>query len=364
MNVAVTLVAALLLGAGFVLQQHAAERAPKEFFLRLALISDLLRRRRWLAGLAVMIAGELASAWSVSHLPLSVVEPLLTTSLLFALALAIPLSGQRLRATELVGVLILGGGVAALSIARAASSPARSFGSPSGWFAAAAIAAVACAFVQAGRRRSGAARATFTGTAAGLVFGIADALTRQTVHIMNAHPVTTLLTSWPVYGLIGASLVGLWLMECAFNAAPLHASLPAVSAAEPAAGILLGVLVFGDAIRTSPAMIAVQAAGLAALVLGVVLVARAPALTVLRPVRRLPQAPRERPALQAAQIIRRPLPAVGAPAGPSAMLTPGTAVSSSAPVPRRSRSALIAVIAASVVVGARFVATAHRASSP
>jgi drug/metabolite transporter (DMT)-like permease len=363
-NVAVTLAAAVLLGAGFVLQQHAAERAPKEFFLRLALISDLLRRRRWLAGLAVMIAGELASAWSVSHLPLSVVEPLLTTSLLFALALAIPLSGQRLRATELVGVLILGGGVAALSVARAASSPAKSFGSPSGWFAAAAIAAVACGFVQAGRRRSGVARATFTGTAAGLVFGIADALTRQTVHIMNAQPVTTLLTSWPVYGLIGASVVGLWLMECAFNAAPLHASLPAVSAAEPAAGILLGVLVFGDAIRTSPAMIAVQASGLAALVLGVVLVARAPALTVLRPVRRLPLAPREHPSRRAgAQIVSRPLPA-GTPGGPSVMLRPSPAVPSSAPVPRRSRSALIAVIAASVLVGARFVASAHRASSP
>jgi drug/metabolite transporter (DMT)-like permease len=307
-NVTVTLIAALLLGAGFVLQQHAAERAPQAFFLRFALIPDLLRRRRWLAGLAVMVAGELASAWSVSHLTLSVVEPLLTTSLLFALALAIPLSGQRLRATELIGVLILGGGVAALSVVRTASSPAESFGSPSGWFAAAGVAVVACAFVQAGRRRSGVARAALTGTAAGLVFGISDALTRQTVHIMSAHPFTALLTSWPGYSLIGASLVGLWLMECAFNAAPLHASLPAISAAEPAAGILLGILVFGDAIRTSPAMIAVQAAGLVALVLGVVVVARAPALTVLRPVRRLPQTPRERVTLPtAAPTISRPL---------------------------------------------------------
>lgn len=292
MNVAVTLIAAVLLGAGFVLQQHAAERAPHGSFLRLELIADLLRRRRWLVGLAVMIAGELASAWSVSHLTLSVVEPLLTTSLLFALALAIPLSGQPLRITELVGVLILGGGVAALSLARTATSPAESFGSSSGWFAAAAIAVVAFGFVQAGRRRSGVGRATLTGTAAGLVFGISDALTRETVHIMNAHPFTALVTTWPGYSLIGTSLVGLWLMEWAFNAAPLHASLPAISAAEPAAGILLGILVFGDAIRTSPAMIAAQTAGLAALVLGVVLVARAPALSVLRPVRRLPQTPR------------------------------------------------------------------------
>jgi drug/metabolite transporter (DMT)-like permease len=166
-----------------------------------------------------MIAGELASAWSVSHLTLSVVEPLLTTSLLFALALAMPLSGRRLHGTELVGVLILGAGVAALSVARTASTHAESFGSPSGWCAAAAVAVVACVLVKAGRRRSGVGRATFTGTAAGLVFGISDALTRQTLHILNAHPFTALLTALPGYSLIGASLVGLWLMECAFNAA-------------------------------------------------------------------------------------------------------------------------------------------------
>jgi drug/metabolite transporter (DMT)-like permease len=282
-NIAVTLIAALLLGVGFVLQQHAAERAPKAFFLQLALLTNLLKRRRWLAGLGVMIAGELASAWSVSHISLSLAEPLLTTSLLFALALAVPLSGQPLRATEVVGVIILCGGVAALSVARTATSPALSFASPSGWLAAAAIAAVAACFLQAGRLKRGLARATLTGTAAGLVFGISDALTRQTVHVMDTHSFSALLTTWPGYSLIGASLVGLWLMESAFNAAPLHASLPAISAAEPAAGILLGILVFGDAVRVSPVMIGVQIAGLLALVAGVFLVARAPALADLRP---------------------------------------------------------------------------------
>lgn len=291
MSIAVTVIAAVLLGTGFVLQQHAAEQAPKAFFLRLALIADLLRKRRWLVGLAVMVAGELVSAWSVSHISLSLAEPLLTTSLLFALALAVPLSGERLRATELAGAVILSGGVAALSVARTASSPARSFASPAGWLAAAAIAGVAVAFVQAGRMRRGLARATFTGTAAGLVFGIADALTRQTVHVMDAHSFTALLTTWPGYSLLGANLVGLWLMESAFNAAQLHASLPAISAAEPAAGIVLGIIVFGDAVRVSPAMIAVQLIGLIALVAGVVLVARAPALSDLRPAHLAPHLP-------------------------------------------------------------------------
>jgi hypothetical protein len=114
-------------------------------------------------------------------------------------------------------VPILGGGVAALSLARTATSPAESFGSSSGWFVAAAIAVVAFGFVQAGRRRSGVARATLTGTAAGLVFGNSNALTRETVRIMNAHPFTALVTTWPGYSLTGTSLVGLCLMEWAFK---------------------------------------------------------------------------------------------------------------------------------------------------
>ena len=58
------LVAAVLLGAGFVLQQDAAQRVPQSDFLRARLIADLLRQPRWLAGLGIMIAGQLLGAWS------------------------------------------------------------------------------------------------------------------------------------------------------------------------------------------------------------------------------------------------------------------------------------------------------------
>jgi hypothetical protein len=282
MVIAITLVAAMLLGVGFVLQQHAAERAPQAHFLRLSLIADLVRRRRWLVGFGVMVAGQLLSAWCVGHLDLTLYEPLLATSLIFALALAVPLSRQRLCASELIGAVILSLGVAALSLSRQPGTPAVSFGSFADWPAAAGIAAIAYCFIHAGHRRSGAWRATLTGTGAGLVFGISDALTRRTVQILDAHSVMGLLTNWPPYCLLAAALIANWLMQNSFSAAPLHASLPAITAAEPVAGILLGVVVFGDVIEISPGLLAVQAAGIVALVLGVVMVARGPVLGQLR----------------------------------------------------------------------------------
>ena len=299
--VVVTLVAAMLCGFGFVLQQHAAEQVRADEFLHLGLIAKLVHNRRWLGGLAALIAGDLIGAWTLGHLDLSVIEPLLTTSLIFALVLAVPLSGQALRRTEIVGAVLLTAGVAALSATRSVRSPSESFGSVSHWPAAALIAAVAVILVQLGRRRSGVWRATLTGIASGLVFGIADALTRSSVLILDGHHPAQLLSTWPGYATIAASIVGLWLMQNAFNAAPLHASLPAVTAAEPAAGIVLGVVVFGDVIHISVWLLALQAAGIAAMVTGVILVARAPVFRDLRlrqiphvALERLPHGPLER----------------------------------------------------------------------
>jgi hypothetical protein len=71
-------------------------------------------------------------------------------------------------------------------------------------------------------------------------------------------------------------------MQSAFSAGPLNVSLPAISAGEPVVGILLGVVVFGDRIQDTPGELAIYAGGLAALVIGVIMVGRSPALSHLR----------------------------------------------------------------------------------
>ena len=112
MEYATTLVAAVLLGIGFVLQQYAARQEPESRFLSPRILTDLLHKPRWLVGIACMVAGQLLAAWSIGHLELTLVEPLLTTYLVWALILAVPLSKQPVRASEVVGALILCGGVA------------------------------------------------------------------------------------------------------------------------------------------------------------------------------------------------------------------------------------------------------------
>ncbi len=275
MYIAVTVIAAMLLGVGFVLQQHAAAKLPCSY-LHLRLIAQLLRQRIWLGGIAVMVVGQALSAWGLGHLSLTVSEPLLATNLIFALLLAAPISGEVPRRTELVGAVLLCTGVAALSASRSVRALSETFGSFSHWPAAAIIAGVAAALAIAGRGGPRKLRATLTGAGGGLLLGIADALTRRSVEILDGHGLGTLVTTWPGYAVIGTAAIGLWLVQSAFSAGPLHASLPAITAAEPLAGMTLGVLVFGDIVHVTPWLLALQAAGIAAMIAGTVLVARAP----------------------------------------------------------------------------------------
>ena len=87
-----TLLAALLVGTGFVLQQNAAQPEPDSRFLSLRLILDLFHKPRWLLGIGCMVAGQILAAWSIGNLPLAFVEPLLTTNLVFALLVAVPIA--------------------------------------------------------------------------------------------------------------------------------------------------------------------------------------------------------------------------------------------------------------------------------
>ena len=128
-----TLLAAMAIGTGFVLQQIAAEREPDSRFLSLRLMTDLLRTPLWLSGIVAMVAGQILAAWSIGHLTLSVVEPLLTTNLLFALILAVPLSHQTVRVTEVAGALVLIAGEGLLELARSAQPIGQSFGSFGHW---------------------------------------------------------------------------------------------------------------------------------------------------------------------------------------------------------------------------------------
>ncbi|MFI9105337.1 DMT family transporter [Streptomyces fildesensis] len=270
--------AACCLGLGFVLQQRAAQRAPLADFLSFRLLLDLIRMPQWLLGMALMIGGQVLGALALARGEVSLVEPLLATNLLFALALSRWLSGQPLGRSGWAGVALLALGVTAFIVAGQPAGGGPEAGALRHWLVLGVVVGLALLLVTSAKRLPASSEATLLALAAGLLYGLQDALTRICGELAREDGVQILAVHWQPYVVAAIGLTGLVLVQSAFETAPLRMSLPALTAAQPLAGIACGIGFLGDRLRVTPGALAWEAAGLAAITVGVVLLGRHPAM--------------------------------------------------------------------------------------
>ena len=275
--------AAVCLGVGFVLQQNAARQAPLSDFLSPRLLLDLMRVPRWLGGIGCMIVGMVLGAVALSRGEVSLVEPLLATNLLFALVMSRhwPRTAEARRPLGRQGwsgLALLAGGVTAFIVAgrpsggQAVADPVRH------WAIVGSMAGLALLLTTAAKRSRMSAAPALLALAAGLLYGMQDALTGVSGQRFGHGGLTELFTGWQPYAVVVCGVTGLLLVQSAFGTASLRMSLPALTAAEPLAGITCGVGFLGDRLRTDAGALAWEAAGLAAIVVGIVLLGAHPAM--------------------------------------------------------------------------------------
>jgi hypothetical protein len=270
--------AACCLGFGFVLQQNAASHAPLSDFLSPRLLLDLIRVPRWLGGIGLMVCGMALGAVALGKGEISLVEPLLATNLLFALALSRRQTKQPLGRQGWAGLLLLAGGVTAFIVAGqpmggdAVADPLRH------WLIIGIMIGLALLLTTHAKRYGLSNAPVLLGLAAGLLYGVQDALTRVSGERFGEGGWGELLTGWQPYGVLVLGVTGLVLVQSAFETGPLRMSLPALTAAQPLAGIVCGVGFLGDRLRTDVGALAWEAAGLAAIVVGIVLLGLHPAM--------------------------------------------------------------------------------------
>lgn len=272
MIIALPLVAAVLLGVGFVLQQRAASRAPQADVLKLRLLWDLAHSRQWLGGMASMICGQIVSAIALGQASISVVEPLLATNLLIALLLSGAVTRSPLRRTDWLGCLVLGAGLAAFLAAGAPSAGSGWVPGPRRWGAVAGIVAVAGILVVIGRGQPKVQEGTVLAGAAGCLAGLQDGLTRMSV-LRLQHGLPGALRAWEPYAVVAVAVLVILLQQSAFKVAPLRDTLPALTVGEPIAGVVFGIVALGDQVRSAPWAVLLELGGLVAMVAGVYVLA-------------------------------------------------------------------------------------------
>jgi len=272
--------AAALFAGGSVVQQRTAAQSPPERTFSVGLLLWLVRRRAWLAGVAIALGGNILAALALGKGGVALVEPLFTVRLLFALPLAAVWSRLAVPRRDWAGAVATVAGLAAFL---AIGHPQRGHplqASALSWAAAlVALSALVAVMVIAARRMTAMRAAALLAGGAGLLFGLQASLTETAIVYLHRQGAAGLLTHWQPYMVAVTALSATILIQNAFGIAPLYASFPVLVTVEPLTGLLLGVLVLGGALRVSPPAFAGEVGGLVVMMLGVWLLARSPLVT-------------------------------------------------------------------------------------
>lgn len=267
--------AALVNALTAVLQRIGVETAPASTTLRWSLMAYAFKRRIWLVGFALMLVEFGLQATALRFGDLSVVQPLLTTELIFLLLILGVWFRYRLTLTEWIGGILIVAGLGGFFLS---ADPRGGTAVPSTgqWVVASAVLlALILGFVVSALRGPRWWRAASFGAATAFTAAYSAALTKA-ITTYTTEGWNHVFTHFQPYMLSVTGIATVFLIQNALHAGPITASRTTMVTINPLASIVLGVALFADRLRTGPGFAALQGTALVVLVVGVVVLARSP----------------------------------------------------------------------------------------
>lgn len=260
------------------LKHRSADTVPASLSLG-GFLRSTLAHRYYLAAMVADVVG-LALQITALHLgALTVVQPLMITSLLFSLVLTHHLAGTRITGRELLGGLVLVAALVGFLVVSGASSPSITGPpQPADREPAAVIGGIGLVgglvFLYLARRASRAVGAVLIGVIVGFAYAGTAALIKAMSDVVVTRGLGGLLLSWQLYTALAVGAGGLVLAQLAFRAGPLRSSLPTIATVDPLVSIVLGVFVYEERLRPGPLAVAGEVLCLAVLFAAAVFLGR------------------------------------------------------------------------------------------
>ncbi|PXY22962.1 hypothetical protein BAY60_22480 [Prauserella muralis] len=263
----------MFIAFGAALQERVVVSTPAaagqiRFLLRLA------TRPRWILGAVCAGGGVALHVVALSNGPVSLIQPVGTLGLLFAIVSKAILDHRRVRPTELVGSAAVIAGLAGLLLVlpHDASVPrlpldtalALSLGTLAGLGVALGVAAL--------RRVPDGLRVTLLATTAGVGFGVGSALVRvighRTLRDFSA------LFDWPTLLVIALLATGGIAQQQSYRMRRFSVAFALLLITDPVAASAVGMLVLGEPLPSTAVKVAWMGVSAAVIVTGVLVLAR------------------------------------------------------------------------------------------
>lgn len=291
LGLAVALVGAIALNAGFVLQAHGAASAPALRLARpLASAIALLSARRWAIGLAAGLGGWLLYLVALGLAPLSLVQAVSAGAVCLTVPIAAMVARRAPRRPEVLGAVVAAAGLAALAASMQTTTgnrAAHAAGLPLGVLAVAILVVAAWAIARPSP--------SLGGLACGLGYGLGDVLSKLLLSRLPSHPGLLQAATAPLLvPTILCHLTAFLLLQRTFQLHGTTSTVTTVGTMTAAMNLLpiaAGVLLLGDPFPHRAAGAAARLVAFAAVVVGARILAREQASAELDDRRRHPPEP-------------------------------------------------------------------------
>jgi drug/metabolite transporter (DMT)-like permease len=267
MVVTLALVAALTFGAGVAFEARAAVQEPQALAGKPSLLLRLARRPLWICGLAANVAGFALQTAALHRGSLVVVQPLLTTSLLFTLLILAAWDRSPLTRSQWSAILLV---VVGLGIFLAVSSPRESStgsADTQAWLLCTlSVVTIVGVAALAGLRTRGTRRVALLAVAAGTADAFMATLAKAFSHSLD-HGLGGAFRTWTPYAVVAAGIAALLFISTAYQAGRPTVALPIITVLDPIVAVVIGITFYGEHVRfggvRSPAIV-VAAVGMVA----------------------------------------------------------------------------------------------------
>jgi len=265
-GVAAASLATMLYGLAVVMQKSQAERVSAR---GVRILGTLARRPVWLLAMAIQTVGLAFHSFALTRAPVAVVQPIIASGLVFVVAFAFLLLGERPSRRELAGTALLIAGIIILAhVLHGSAAIRRCF--PQDLGLALGSCAALIAVLTGGERLAGVGTslaAISLAGAAGLGQGMSDAMNRLVgAWLVPSHgfvpPAPMALAALLL--LIGFGLQGLATAQNALRIHRANTVVPCLVAAQLLVPIAMAQAVYGQDVRVaSRAALALAAFGIA-----------------------------------------------------------------------------------------------------
>lgn len=229
----------------------------------------------WLAGTAALLCGYAFQAVALANGRLAVIQPLLVTTIVFALPLGHFFTSQAINRREILGAVVV---VLGLAIFMAVGDAAEgNDNAPASEWAVAVIVfgAVAAILIVMGNKGSLVRKAGLYGACAGVLYGLSASLCKPTVEILGDDGIGAVLTSWEAYAFAIAGILAFVVQQVSLATGKLAASVATVSVCNPLVSIVIGTLLLDERLAEPTWHKVVAYCALGAALLGAVVISLA-----------------------------------------------------------------------------------------